>query len=142
MTLVQDVTDRTVSRRTILAGQRGSRRGLMIGWWLPAGMLPADAAAGDQPFAPNAFIRIDRAGKVTVISPMIEMGQGTFTSLPMLVAEELDVDMTNVAVEHSPPTTKLYGNPPVRRADDRRLERSIRASTCRCAKLALPRARC
>ena len=47
---------------------------------------------------------------MTVISPMVEMGQGTYTSLPMLVAEELDVDMSDVGVEHSPPNDKLYGN--------------------------------
>ncbi len=110
MAVVQEVMDRTVSRRAFLRASAAVGGGLMIGWSLPVGILPADAASDAQPFAPDAFIRIDRTGKVTVISPMIEMGQGTFTSLPMLVAEELDVDMSNVAVDHSPANAKLYGN--------------------------------
>jgi len=43
--------------------------------------------------------------------PMIEMGQGTYTSLPMLIAEELEVDVDKVAIEHSPPDDKVYANP-------------------------------
>ena len=82
----------------------------MIGW-VEAAQAGCAGSAPVVDFAPNAFIKIDRDGKVTVISPMIEMGQGTYTSLPMLVAEELDVDMANVGVEHSPPSDKLYGNP-------------------------------
>jgi isoquinoline 1-oxidoreductase beta subunit len=62
-------------------------------------------------FAPNAFLRIDRTGKVTFVMPHIEMGQGTHTSLPMLIAEELEVDVDKVAVAHSPPDDKLYVNP-------------------------------
>jgi CO/xanthine dehydrogenase Mo-binding subunit len=62
-------------------------------------------------FAPNSFLRIDRAGKVTFVMPHIEMGQGTHTSLPMLIAEELEVDVDKVAIEHSPADDKLYVNP-------------------------------
>src|SRR5690349_24329771 len=65
----------------------------------------------DAPFAPNAFLRIDRAGKVTFVMPVVEMGQGTYTSLPMLIAEELEVDVDKVAIEHSPPDDKIYNNP-------------------------------
>ena len=111
MALVQEVMDRTVSRRAFLHAGAAVGGGLMIGWSLPAGTLPAGAASHAQPFAPDAFIRIDRAGKVTFISPMIEMGQGTYTSLPMLVAEELDVDVSNIVVDHAPANAKLYGNP-------------------------------
>ncbi|MEO8419853.1 MAG: xanthine dehydrogenase family protein molybdopterin-binding subunit [Hyphomicrobium sp.] len=101
-----------LSRRRFLQAGAAFGGGLMIGWVEFA--HTEEAGAVDAPstlFAPNAFIRIDREGKVTVISPSIEMGQGTFTSLPMLVAEELDVDMKNVGVEQSPPSDKLYGNP-------------------------------
>ncbi len=100
-----------LSRRRFLQAGAAFGGGLMIGW---VEVADADTGAVDAPastFAPNAFIRIDREGKVTVISPSIEMGQGTHTSLPMLVAEELDVDMANVGVSDAPPNDKLYGNP-------------------------------
>src|SRR5262249_1465766 len=96
-----------ISRRAFLVAGAAAGGGLVVGWQ-PASAV-AEATAG-QSFAPNAFVTIDRAGKVTVTSPMIEMGQGTYTSLPMLVPEELPVDMKNVAVAHSPPNDKLYGN--------------------------------
>jgi isoquinoline 1-oxidoreductase subunit beta len=97
-----------VSRRTFLIAGAAAAGGLFVGWVSEANAAEPDTV---EPFAPNAFVRIDRSGKVTVISPMIEMGQGTYTSLPMLVAEELDVDMGMVSVDHSPPSDKLYGNP-------------------------------
>jgi len=64
-----------------------------------------------SPFAPNAFLRIDRRGTVTFVMPVVEMGQGTYTSIPMLIAEELEIDVDKVAIEHSPPDDKLYANP-------------------------------
>src|ERR1019366_4650094 len=63
------------------------------------------------PFSPNAFIRIDSAGKTTLVMPQVEMGQGVFTSISMILAEELDADWNNVAVEAAPPNEKLYANP-------------------------------
>ncbi len=95
----------SLSRRSFLVASTAAGGGLMIGW------VPAADATGEDVLAPNAFVRLDRAGKVTVISPAVEMGQGTYTSLPMLIAEELDVDMANVSVDHAPPNDKLYGNP-------------------------------
>src|SRR5258706_6831647 len=85
--------------------------GLMLGFGLPARGEVRDDLTTDAPFAPNAFLRIDRAGKVTFVMPVIEMGQGTYTSLPMLIAEELEVDVDKVAIEHSPPDDKVYANP-------------------------------
>jgi isoquinoline 1-oxidoreductase beta subunit len=70
-----------------------------------------DSITTDAPFAPNAFLRIDRAGGVTFVMPVIEMGQGTYTSIPMLIAEELEVDVDKVTIEHSPPDDKVYANP-------------------------------
>ncbi len=78
---------------------------------MPARAEVRDTLTTDAPFAPNAFLRIDRAGKVTFVMPMIEMGQGTYTSLPMLIAEELEVDVDKVAIEHSPADDKVYVNP-------------------------------
>ena len=86
----------SVSRRDFL--KVSASGGLLLAFG-----LPVHGQTGSAPFAPNAFLRIDRAGKVTFISPMIEMGQGTFTSLPMLIAEELEVDVDKVTVEQSPP---------------------------------------
>src|SRR5262249_35419389 len=63
------------------------------------------------PAALNAFVRIDPAGVVTVILPKVEMGQGTYTSLPMLVAEELEVDLATIRVEAAPPNPAVYGFP-------------------------------
>jgi isoquinoline 1-oxidoreductase subunit beta len=73
--------------------------------------LPVRAETGKSRFAPNAFLRIDRGGKVTLVMPHIEMGQGTHTSLPMLIAEELEVDVALIALEHAPANDKLYANP-------------------------------
>ena len=65
----------------------------------------------DGKFAPNAFIRIDQSGKTTLVMPQVEMGQGVYTALPMILAEELDADFAQVTLEHAPPSDKLYGNP-------------------------------
>jgi CO/xanthine dehydrogenase Mo-binding subunit len=79
--------------------------GLLIGFGLPA------RSQNPTLFAPNAFLHIDRAGKVTFVMPYVEMGQGTYTSIPMLIAEELEVDVDKVALEHAPPDDKVYANP-------------------------------
>ena len=81
---------------------------LLLGFGLPA---QGESAAGSARFAPNAYLRVDRAGKVAFVMPHIEMGQGTHTSLPMLIAEELEVDIGKVALEHAPADDKVYANP-------------------------------
>ena len=48
---------------------------------------------------------------VTLVMPQVEMGQGTYTSMPMLIAEELEVDLAQVTLEAAPPNDKLYANP-------------------------------
>src|SRR6185437_7519706 len=63
------------------------------------------------PFTPNAFVRIERDGQIVLTMPYVEMGQGTYTSIPMLIAEELEVDLQQVRLEHAPPDEKHYGNP-------------------------------
>jgi isoquinoline 1-oxidoreductase subunit beta len=73
---------------------------------------PAAAAAdGNPPFAPNAFIRIDTDGAVRLVMPSVEMGQGIYTGISMMLAEELGVDLGQIKVEHSPPNEQLYANP-------------------------------
>ena len=56
----------------------------------------AEASSLTPPFAPNAFIRIDRDGQVTLIMPQVEMGQGVYTSISMILAEELDARLDQV----------------------------------------------
>lgn len=65
---------------------------------------------GKDVFAPNGFIKIDTKGEVTMIMPKVEMGQGVYTSIPMLLAEELEVDLPAVKLEHAPPNEKLYAD--------------------------------
>jgi isoquinoline 1-oxidoreductase beta subunit len=69
----------------------------------------AAAADGNPPFAPNAFIRIDAEGPIRLVMPNVEMGQGIYTGACAMLAEELDVGMDQIAVEHAPPDEALYG---------------------------------
>jgi isoquinoline 1-oxidoreductase subunit beta len=71
----------------------------------------AAAARDDDDFVPNAFIRIGADGQVVLTMPYVEMGQGAYTSIPMLIAEELEVDLSQVRLAHAPPDEKRYGNP-------------------------------
>ena len=61
--------------------------------------------------APNAFISIDREGVVTMIVHKVEMGQGTWTSMPMLLAEELGINLAKVRLEQAPANNTLYSDP-------------------------------
>src|SRR5262249_4544250 len=70
----------------------------------------AEAADADG-FVPNAFIRIGGDGQIVLTMPYVEMGQGTYTSIPMLIAEELEVDLNQVRLEQAPPNERLLGNP-------------------------------
>jgi isoquinoline 1-oxidoreductase beta subunit len=76
-----------------------------------AGDPEAAAADGNPPFAPNAFIRIDAEGPVRLVMPNVEMGQGIYTGACAMLAEELDIGMDQIAVEHAPPNEALYGIP-------------------------------
>jgi isoquinoline 1-oxidoreductase subunit beta len=113
MAVAQKVPD-SVSRRALLTG--GLAGGFLLAFHLPVRALtpnepvePPDSTTGK--FAPNAFIRIDEAGHTTLVMPQVEMGQGVYTSIPMIIAEELDADFAQVTLEHAPPSDKLYGNP-------------------------------
>ena len=57
----------------------------------------------------NAYVRIEPDGRITCVMPKVEMGQGVFTSLPMLIAEELEVDLATITVEAAPPDPAVYG---------------------------------
>ena len=82
----------------------------MLSLRLPCAEIETLAADADG-FAPNAFIRIGSDGQIVLTMPYAEMGQGTYTAIPMLIAEELDVDLNQVRLEHAPPNERLYANP-------------------------------
>jgi isoquinoline 1-oxidoreductase beta subunit len=97
-----------LSRRGFLQAGAVAGGGLMLSLSLPFGNREAKAA---DVFVPNAFIRIGSDGQIVLIMPYVEMGQGTYTSIPMLIAEELEVDLKQIRLEHAPPNEKLYANP-------------------------------
>src|SRR5262245_48646494 len=70
-----------------------------------------EAPNGTATFAPDAFIRIASDGGVTLVMCQVEMGQGTYTAMPQLIAEELEVGLDQVRLEHAPPNDALYKNP-------------------------------
>jgi isoquinoline 1-oxidoreductase subunit beta len=98
-----------VSRRTFLKASAAAGGGLLVSVTITNAIGDAQAADAGA-FAPDAFIRIDRSGQVTLIIPQVEMGQGVYTSMPMLIAEELEVELKQVRVEHAPPDDRLFGN--------------------------------
>jgi isoquinoline 1-oxidoreductase subunit beta len=106
--IVTQVSDTNLSRRGFLATSAAIGGGLVLSLSLP---LAGSEAATSEGFTPNAFIRIGSDGEVVLTMPYVEMGQGTYTSIPMLIAEELDVGLQQVKLEHAPPNEKLYVNP-------------------------------
>lgn len=103
-------TAEPVSRRSFLKVGAAVGGGLLLSLRLEIAKDTAFAADTDS-FVPNAFIRIGSDGEVVLTMPYVEMGQGTYTSIPMLIAEELEVELPQVQLEHAPPNEKLYGNP-------------------------------
>lgn len=98
----------TLSRRAVLAGGGG----LVLGLYLPFGkaFAQAPASAKEINYSPNAFVRIGTDDTVTVLSKHIEFGQGPFTGLTTLVAEELDADWAQMRADHAPSNPALYKN--------------------------------
>ena len=99
-----------LSRRTFLVTSVAAGGGLLLGVYLPRS-IAAKAQVADEILAPNAFVRIRPDDSITLIMPQVEMGQGTYTSMPMLIAEELEVELGKVSLEAAPPSDKLYTNP-------------------------------
>jgi isoquinoline 1-oxidoreductase subunit beta len=103
---------RSPSRRAVV--RSGLAGVFVLGFHLPAYAVNEPEQLPDSTegkFTPNAFIRIDRSGQTTLVMPQVEMGQGVYTAIPMILAEELDADFSKVTLEHAPPNDKLYGNP-------------------------------
>src|ERR1700761_408924 len=102
------------NRRTLLKTALGT--GFVLAFHVPVAEaqtanVAQGVAADTAPFSPNAFIRIDTQGKTTLVMPQTEMGQGIYTAIAMIIAEELDADWTKVVLEAAPPNEKLYANP-------------------------------
>ena len=99
----------SVSRRSFILGSGGLALGLSFG--LTQTELALAQAPGAGGFGPNSWINIGLDGVVTLMSPASEMGQGTMTAMPLLLAEEMDLDWSQVRVVQSPSDPKRFGNP-------------------------------
>ena len=112
---VNEMSDKQeLDRRSFLRATLAAGGALVIGFNLPIRSRAEErlgiGAVPAADFQPNAFIRIAKDGKVTVTVGQVEMGQGVLTSLPMIVADELEVDWANVTYE-SAPADKAFINP-------------------------------
>lgn len=94
-----------LSRREFVTLGVAAGAGLVIGFYLPHGSGPTNAA-----FAPNAYLKITPDGKITVVVARSEMGQGVRTSLPMILAEELEADWKQISVEQAGTDPTVYGD--------------------------------
>jgi isoquinoline 1-oxidoreductase beta subunit len=103
------VVDRGASRRDLL--KAGAAGGLMLGFvWHVGPRIAAAQAPAQPPIVPNAFIRIAPDNTVTVLSKHLEMGQGVYTGLATIVAEELDADWSQMRATGAPANAELYNN--------------------------------
>src|SRR5438876_389060 len=100
-----------ISRRALIKGGLAVGTGLVVGFRLPVTGRGTALAQATGVFAPNQWIKIDRDGLVTIVNSVPEMGQGSLTTMPAIVADELDTDLGKVRVEQAPANPKLYANP-------------------------------
>lgn len=100
------------TRRDFLKGAGAvSTMALTIGFaWTGSARRAVAAPAPGASFAPNAFLRVGSDNRVTVIAKHVEMGQGAYTGIATIVAEELDADWAQVRVESAPADAKRYAN--------------------------------
>ncbi|MCY1171676.1 Isoquinoline 1-oxidoreductase subunit beta [compost metagenome] len=97
----------SVDRRNFLKSSSAVTGGLLLGVTLG---LPLTTQAAGMLYTPNAWVHIADDNTITLISARSEMGQGVYTSMPMLIAEELNVDIRRIKVAIAPPDGKVYGN--------------------------------
>ena len=100
--------DAPLTRRRFIQACAVAGGGLLLSVAVPSSRAPYARQAGGAA-ALNAYVRVDSSGRVTVVMPKVEMGQGTYTSLPMLVAEELEVGVDSIDIEPAPPNPAVYG---------------------------------
>src|SRR2546422_9378009 len=94
-----------ISRRAFLIPRGAAAVGLVFGSFSEKIFAQLD------PFPPNGWVRVGPDNIVTVYAPACEMGQGVMTAMPLLIAEEMDLDWGRVRVEQAPYNPKLFGNP-------------------------------
>ena len=95
-----------ISRRALIKGSLAVGTGLVVGFHLPtAGRNAVRAQPGT--LTPNQWVSIDRDGLVTIINSVVEMGQGSLTTMPAIVADELDTDLNKIRVNQAPANPKL-----------------------------------
>jgi len=99
--------DNNLDRRGFLKVTGAAASGLVLGFYVPERFGPITVKAAG-PFAPNAFLRILPDDTITILVGKSEMGQGVYTALPMMVAEELDCDWSRVKVESAPAGPEYY----------------------------------
>src|SRR5258705_1869962 len=99
------------SRRRFMVGAAGFTFGVTLG--MPASLLVGSesAAAASKDVVVNPWVTISTDGTIAIMSPAVEMGQGSLTALPLILAEELDADWSKVRIVPSPASDKVYGNP-------------------------------
>ena len=97
--------DSHLTRRAFVQLSSAVAGSLLLSVAIPARSRPGPSG----PAVLNAYVRVDANGRVTVVMPKVEMGQGTYTSLPMLVAEELEIGLDDIDIEPAPPNPAVYG---------------------------------
>jgi len=102
--MLHDTNARALSRRSFLVSTGAFSVAVAFGTGL-------DTATAAAEFNPNAWVTIGEDNIVTIVAPMVEMGQGVRTSLPLLLAEDLDADWSRVRISATPDNDKVYGNP-------------------------------
>jgi isoquinoline 1-oxidoreductase beta subunit len=102
--MLNDTNTQALSRRSFLVTTGAFSVAVAFGTRL-------DTASAAAEFSPNAWVTIGEDNIVTIVAPMVEMGQGVRTSLPLLLAEDLDADWSRVRISETPDNDQVYGNP-------------------------------
>ncbi|MGH8703606.1 MAG: molybdopterin cofactor-binding domain-containing protein, partial [Burkholderiales bacterium] len=102
----EGIAFQSISRRAFLISSGAAAVAVALG---PG--LSKKALAQAAPISPNAWVRVGSDNIVTIYAPAAEMGQGVMTSMPLLIAEEMDLDWSKCRVEQAPYNPKAFGNP-------------------------------